>query len=158
MMHRFLSMAMAIMLLSAFSVSTHIKGITQNENEVITGTAKGYLWGSGQFKIISSSGFICEGIYDFIKGKSKPAIGGLKCDDGLQGDIVISALNATASTGYGIAQLNNKRYAQFVYGEVPHYKNMSWSTVKERYVNMSQQMQGHIYYCEEYPETLKCKK
>ncbi len=69
MMHRFLSMAMAIMLLSAFSVSTHINGITQNENEVITGTAKGYLWGSGQFKITSSSGFICEGIYNFTEGK-----------------------------------------------------------------------------------------
>jgi hypothetical protein len=157
-MHRFLSMTMAIILLSAFSVAAHIKGITQNENEVITGTAKGYLWGSGQFKITSSSGFICEGEYKFTEGRSKPAVGGLKCDDGLQGDIVISALNATASTGYGIAQLNNKRYAQFVYGEVPDYKNMSWSTAKERYINMSQQMREHIYYCAEYPETLKCKK
>ena len=156
-MFRFLSMAMAVILLSAFSVSKHIKGITQNENEVIIGTAKGYLWGSGQFKITSNSGFICNGIYEFTEGASKPAIGGLKCDHGPQGDIVISALNNTGSAGYGIAQLNNKKYAQFVYGDVPNYKNMSWNTAKERYSNMSQQMQGHINYCEEYPETLKCK-
>lgn len=157
-MHRFLSMAMAIILLSAFSVTRHIKGVTQNDNEVITGTAKGYLWGSGQFKITSSSGFICDGIYNFTRGRSMPAVGGLKCDDGLQGDIVISALNATASTGYGIAQLNNKTYAQFVYGDVPDFKYMSWSMAKEQYAKMSKQMQVYIYYCKEYPETLKCKK
>jgi hypothetical protein len=156
MMFRFLSIAMAIILLSAFSVTKHIKGITQNGNEVVTGTAKGYLWGSGQFKIATSSGLICEGIYEFTEGASKPAVGGLKCNDGLQGDIVVSALNSTGSAGYGIAQLNNKRYAQFVYGVVPHYKNMSWGTAKERYAKMSLQMQGHTNYCEEYPKTLKC--
>jgi len=157
MMFRFLSIMLAVILLSAFSVTKHIKGITQNKNEVISGTAKGYLWGSGQFKITSNSGFICNGIYEFAEGASKPAIGGLKCDHGPQGDVVISALNKTGSAGYGIAQLNNKKYAQFVYGEVPNYKNMSWSTVKEQYSNMSQQMQGYINYCEKYPETLKCQ-
>ena len=156
-MFRFLSIMLAVILLSAFSVTKHIKGITQNKNEVISGTAKGYLWGSGQFKITSNSGFICNGIYEFAEGASKPAIGGLKCNHGPQGDVVISALNKTGSAGYGIAQLNNKKYAQFVYGEVPNYKNMSWSTVKEQYSNMSQQMQGYINYCEKYPETLKCK-
>ncbi len=156
-MFRFLSIMLAVILLSAFSVTKHIKGITQNENEVISGTAKGYLWGSGQFKITSNSGFICNGIYEFAEGASKPAVGGLKCDHGPQGDVVISALNKTGSAGYGIAQLNNKKYAQFVYGEVPNYKNMSWSKVKERYSNMSQQMQGYINYCEKYPEALKCK-
>ena len=156
-MARFLSIMLAVILLSAFSVTKHIKGITQNKNEVIRGTAKGYLWGSGQFKITSNSGFICNGIYEFAEGASKPAIGGLKCDHGPQGDVVISALNKTGSAGYGIAQLNNKKYAQFVYGEVPNYKNMSWNIVKERYSNMSQQMQGYINYCEKYPETLKCK-
>lgn len=156
-MFRFLSIMLAVILLSAFSVTKHIKGITQNKNEVISGTAKGYLWGSGQFKITSNSGFICNGIYEFAEGASKPAIGGLKCDHGPQGDVVISALNKTGSAGYGIAQLNNKKYAQFVYGEVPNYKNMSWSTVKEQYSNMSQQMQGYINYCEKYPETLKCQ-
>jgi len=157
MMFRFLSIMLAVILLSAFSVTKHIKGITQNKDEVISGTAKGYLWGSGQFKITSNSGFICNGIYEFAEGASKPAIGGLKCDHGPQGDVVISALNKTGSAGYGIAQLNNKKYAQFVYGEVPNYKNMSWSTVKEQYSNMSQQMQGYINYCEKYPETLKCQ-
>jgi len=157
MMFRFLSIMLAVILLSAFSVTKHIKGITQNKNEVISGTAKGYLWGSGQFKITSNSGFICNGIYEFAEGASKPAIGGLRCDHGPQGDVVISALNKTGSAGYGIAQLNNKEYAQFVYGEVPNYKNMSWSAVKEQYSNMSQQMQGYINYCEKYPKTLKCK-
>lgn len=156
-MFRFLTAVIVIILLSAFSVTKSIKGITQNENEVIIGTAKGYLWGSGQFKITSNSGFSCNGIYEFTEGASNPAIGGLKCDHGLQGDVVISALNKTGSAGYGIAQLNNKKYAQFVYGDVPDYKNMSWNTAKERYSNMSQQMQGHINYCEEYPKTLKCK-
>ena len=156
-MVRLFSMMLMVVLLSAFSVTKHIKGITQNKNEVISGTAKGYPWGSGQFKITSNSGFICFGIYEFAEGASKPAIGGLKCDHGPQGDVVISALNKTGSAGYGIAQLNNRKYAQFVYGEVPNYKNMSWSTVKKRYSNMSQQMQGHINYCEKYPETLKCK-
>ena len=156
-MFRFLSMILAVILLSAFSVTKHIKGITEDKNEVISGTAKGYLWGSGQFKITSNSGFICNGIYEFAEGASKPAVGGLKCDHGPQGDIVISALNETGSAGYGIAQLNNKKYAQFVYGEVPNFKNMSWSTAKERYSDMSQQMQGYINYCEKYPKTLKCK-
>jgi len=96
-MFRFLSMVMAVILLSAFSVTKHIEGITQNEDEVITGTAKGYLWGIGQFKITSSFGFICDGTYEFTEGTSKPAIGGLKCDHGLQGDIMISALNNTGS-------------------------------------------------------------
>lgn len=155
---RFLSMVMAVILLSAFSVNKYIKGITQNENEVITGTAEGYLWGSGQFKITSNLGIICDGIYEFTEGPSKPAIGGLKCNHGLQGDIVISALNKTGSSGYGISQLNNNKYAQFVYGEVPNYKNMNWTMAKEQYSKMSKQMQAHINYCGKYPETLKCKK
>lgn len=155
---KLLLIAMAVISLSAFSVTKHIKGITQNENEVIIGTAKGYLWGSGQFKITSNSGFVCDGIYEFAEGTSKPAIGGLKCDHGPQGDVVILALNKTGSTGYGIAQLNNKKYAQFVYGEVSNYKNMSWNSAKEQYLKMSKQMQGHINYCEKYPKTLKCQK
>ena len=100
MMLRFLTIVMAVILLSAFSVTKHIKGITQNEDEVILGTAKGYLWGVGQFKITSNSGFICNGTYEFTEGASNPAIGGLKCDHGPQGDIVISALNNTGSVGY----------------------------------------------------------
>ncbi len=157
-MLKHLSVVVAIILLSAFSVSTGIKGITQNGNEVITGTAKGHLWGSGQFKIVSNTGFTCEGIYDYSEGTSKPAVGGFKCDDGLQGDIVVSALNAAGSTGYGIAQRNNKSYAQFVYGNAPDFKNLSWNMAKEKYAEMSKQMRGYINYCEDYPETLKCKK
>ena len=160
-MLRFFSIVIAIILLSAFSITVPIKGIEQNENAVITGTAKGYLSGNGEFNIISNRGISCEGIFDYIEGKSKPAVGGFKCDNGMQGDIVLFALNVTGTRGYGLAQLNNETYAQFVYGDVPDFKNMSWSTVKERYINMSQQMQGHIsnlYYCEEYPETIKCKK
>ena len=161
MMLRLLSIVVAIILLSAFSITVPIKGIAQNKNEVITGTAKGYVWGNGEFNIISNTGVSCEGIFDYIEGKSKPAVGGFKCDNGMQGDIVLFALNMTGTRGYGLAQLNNETYAQFVFGDVPDFKNMSWSTVKERYINMSQQMQGHIsnlYYCEEYPETIKCKK
>jgi hypothetical protein len=157
-MLRILSMVIAIILLSAFSINLSIMGIAQNDNEVITGAAKGYLSGNGEFNIASNTGISCEGIFDYIEGKSKPAVGGFKCNNGMQGDIVLFALNKIGTNGYGIAHVNNETYAQFVYGDVPDFKNMSWSTVKERYVNMSQQMQGHIYYCEEYPETLKCKK
>jgi len=157
-MLRLLLIVVAIILLSAFSITVPIKGIAQNENEVITGTAKGYLWGNGEFIIVSNTGVSCEGVFDYIEGKSKPAVGGFKCDNGMQGDIVLFALNVIGTIGYGLAQLNDETYAQFVFGDVPDFKNMSWSTVKERYVNMSQQMQGHIYYCEEYPETIKCKK
>ena len=157
-MLRLLSTVMAIILLSAFSITVSIKGIAQYENSVITGTAKGYLAGNGEFKIISNTGISCEGIFDYIKGRSKPAVGGFKCDNGMQGDILLFALNKIGTNGYGIAKVNNETYAQFVYGDVPDFKNMSWSTAKERYINMSQQMREHIYYCDEYPETLKCKK
>jgi hypothetical protein len=158
MMFRFLSVVIAIILLSGFSITVPIKGIAQYENSVITGSAKGYLAGNGEFNIASNTSINCEGIFDYIEGKSKPAVGGFKCDNGMQGDIVLFALNKIGTKGYGIAHVNNETYAQFIFGDVPDFKNMSWSTVKERYVNMSQQMQGHIYYCEEYPETLKCKK
>ena len=71
---------------------------------------------------------------------------------------MVSALNPAGSTGYGIAQRNNKSYAQFVYGDVPDFKNLSWNMAKEKYAEMSKQMRGYINYCEDYPETLKCKK
>ena len=158
MMFRLLSIVIAIILLSGFSITVPIRGIAQYENSVLTGTAKGYLAGNGEFNIASNTSISCEGIFDYIEGKSKPAVGGFKCDNGMQGDILLFALNMIGTNGYGIAHVNNGTYAQFVYGDVPDFKNMSWSTAKERYVKMSQQMQGHIYYCEEYPETLKCKK
>ncbi len=157
-MLRLLSILAAIFLLSAFSITVPIKGIAQNENEVITGTAKGYLSGKGEFIITSNTGVSCEGVFDYIEGRSKPAVGGFKCDNGMQGDILLFALNKIGTNGYGVAQVNNETYAQFVYGDVPGFKNMSWRIVKERYVNTSQQMQGYIYYCKEYPETLKCRK
>jgi len=157
-MLRLLSIILAITLLSAFSITIPIKGIAQNENEVITGTAKAYFSLNGEFEITSNTGVKCEGIFDYVEGTSKPAVGGFKCDNGMQGDVVLLALNMIGTIGYGLAQVNNETYVQFVYGDVPDFKNMSWSTVKEQYINMSRQMQGHIYYCEEYPETLKCKK
>lgn len=157
-MLRLLSIMAAIFLLSAFSITVPIKGIAQNENEVITGTATGYLSGKGEFIITSNTGVSCEGVFDYIEGRSKPAVGGFKCDNGMQGDIFLFALNKIGTNGYGVAQVNNETYAQFVYGDVPDFKNMSWSIVRERYVNTSQQMQGYIYYCKEYPETLKCRK
>ena len=155
---RLLSIIAAIFLLSGFSITVPIKGIAQNENEVITGTATGYLSGKGEFIITSNTGVSCEGVFDYIEGRSKPAVGGFKCDNGMQGDILLFALNKIGTNGYGVAQVNNETYAQFVYGDVPDFKNMSWRIVKERYVNTSQQMEGYIYYCKEYPETLKCRK
>jgi hypothetical protein len=155
-MLKFLSIATSLILLSACSMTASIQGVTQNENEVITGTATGYLFGNGKFKLISNAGFICEGIYDYPDGISKPAIGGYSCDNGSQGDMV--ATTVTGTSGYGLAQHNNKQYVQFTFGNVPGYKNMSWSIVEELYSRMSQQMRGHIYYCEEYPDTLKCKR
>ena len=155
-MLRLLSMALTIILLSACSITAPIQGVTQNENEVITGTATGYLSGNGKFKLISNTGFICEGIYDYPEGVSKPAVGGYSCDNGAQGDMV--ATTTTGISGYGFAQHNDEQYVQFTFGDIPSFKIMSWPTVKELYFNLSQQMQEHVYYCETYPETLKCKK
>lgn len=164
-MLRLLSIMVAIFLLSAFSITVPITGIAQYENSIITGTAKGYLAGNGEFNIVSNTGYLknstsinCEGIFDYIEGRSKPAVGGFKCDNGMQGDVLLFALNKIGTNGYGIAHVNNETYAQFVYGDVPDFKNMSWRIVKERYVITSQQMQGYMYYCKEYPETLKCRK
>lgn len=153
-MKKILIPILASITLSACSITLPVKGYTEKNNEVVTGTGTGYLTGDGTFKIISSGGLVCDGIYKYPEGLSLPSVGAFKCDDGTQGDIV--STTDTGVSGYGYGMNNEGKYVQFIFGDVPNYQNMGWKSVKEVYRNLSSQMEKYIYYCDQYPLTPKC--
>lgn len=153
-MSKIMHFTMMLFFLSGCSITTSVKGMTQKNNEVFTGTATGYITGSGNFKLISNSGAICEGIYKYPEGLRLPGVGAFSCDDGTQGDSV--SLTATGKVGTGYAYLNDDTYIQFVFGDVPNYSSLPWDRVKADYEYYSGMMAGYIYYCDKYPKTPNC--
>lgn len=77
---KFTILPIACLALTACSMTLPVKGQVQNTPETFTGTATGYLDGSGDLKIVSNLGAVCEG--DFVYVTKRTGEGIFSCEDG----------------------------------------------------------------------------
>lgn len=87
-----------------------MQGQVQNSDETFTGSATGYMDGSGNLRIVSSNGAVCTG--DFVYVTKRTGEGVFTCDDGRSGPF---RFVSTGSRGTGQGTLGDQDFT-FTFG------------------------------------------
>ena len=87
-----------------------VTGTVQGSEETFTGEASGYLDGSGNLTVITSTGVRCSG--DFVYVTSRQGEGVFNCEDGRSGPFQFVS-TGTRGTGHG--NLGGERFT-FTFG------------------------------------------
>jgi hypothetical protein len=87
-----------------------VRGVVQNSPETFTGTATGYMDGSGTLEIRSSRGATCTG--NFVYVTKREGEGVFQCSDGRSGPF---RFVSTGSKGTGQGTLGNENFT-FTFG------------------------------------------
>ena len=96
--------------LSACSLTLPVRGQIQNSDETFTGSATGYMDGSGNLTITSSDGTVCTG--DFVYVTRRNGAGVFTCNDGRSGPFQFVS---TGSRGNGRGSLGGEDFI-FTFG------------------------------------------
>lgn len=96
--------------LTGCSLTLPVAGQVQNSSETFTGTATGYIDGSGVLLIVSNKGAQCSG--NFIYVTNRKGEGVFKCDDGRSGPFEFVS---TGSRGTGFGDLGGEKFT-FTFG------------------------------------------
>lgn len=96
--------------LSGCSMTLPVKGQLQKTDEHFSGTATGYMDGSGVLKIVTSKGSVCEG--NFVYVTTRQGEGVFACDDKRSGPF---SFVSTGSKGTGFGELGGERFT-FTFG------------------------------------------
>lgn len=101
----------AVVGLSACSLTLPVRGLVQDSDERFSGTATGYMDGSGNLKIVSTKGATCQG--DFVYVTSRTGEGVFECSDGRSGPF---RFVSTGKRGTGQGTLSKQTFT-FTFGE-----------------------------------------
>lgn len=97
--------------LSACSATLPVRGDIGATKEAFTGTATGYMDGSGTMLLDSSLGAKCAG--NFVYTNSREGDGVMRCDDGRSGTFTFSS---TGSRGVGSGKIADQAFT-FTFGK-----------------------------------------
>ena len=100
----------AMLILTGCAMTLPAKGIVQDSDEVLSGTATGYLDGAGTLNVTSNKGTHCIG--NFVYVNSRQGDGTIQCDDGRTGSFRFSS---TGRKGTGVGELSGKKVT-FTFG------------------------------------------
>jgi hypothetical protein len=77
------------------SMTLALRGQVQNSNETFSGTATGYMNGSGDLQVVSSKGSVCEGNFVYVTRREGEGV--FHCNDGRSGPFrfVSTGMNGT---------------------------------------------------------------
>lgn len=96
--------------LAACSKTLPVHGQVQNSAETFTGSATGYMDGSGTLQIRSSKGTVCNG--DFVYVTKRYGEGVFTCTDGRSGPF---SFTSTGNRGTGTGTLGGQNFT-FTFG------------------------------------------
>lgn len=106
-----LTIAIALSLsLAGCSMTLPVRGTSETGDETFTGTATGYMDGSGSLQVTSSRGTQCAG--DFVYVTRRQGQGVFTCSDGRSGPFEFVS---TGTRGTGTAMLGGRRFT-FTFG------------------------------------------
>ncbi len=94
----------ACIALSACSMTLPVRGQVQNSTETFSGTATGYMDGSGDLTIVSNDGAVCTG--DFVYVTRRTGEGVFSCEDGRTGPFKFVS-TGKSGTGHGSLGVQN---------------------------------------------------
>lgn len=97
-MRNLLIASATVLLLAACSLTLPVQGYVQNSDESFSGSATGYLDGSGNLTIVSSKGTHCSG--NFVYVTQRRGEGVFVCADGRSGPFWFVS-TGFRGTGYG---------------------------------------------------------
>ena len=97
--------------LQGCSLTLPVKGVFQNSTETFTGTATGYMNGTGVLTITSSSGTVCKG--NFVYETRRTGKGIFTCGDNRSGPFEFSS---SGSSGTGVGDLGGQKFV-FTFGD-----------------------------------------
>lgn len=109
-MKRLLAIGVGALVLAGCSMTLPVKGQLQATDETFTGTATGYISGSGVLTVTTSSGAVCNG--DFVYVTSRRGEGVFSCDDKRSGPFEFVS---TGTRGTGFGDLGGERFT-FTFG------------------------------------------
>lgn len=109
-MLRILCVAVSMALVGC-SMTLPVRGSIQNSTETFSGSATGYMDGSGILKVTSSTGVICSGSFVYVS--SREGKGVFTCDDNRSGPFEFVS---TGTRGTGSGDLGNERMT-FIFGD-----------------------------------------
>ncbi len=84
--------------LTACSMTVPVQGQVQAASETFTGSATGYMDGSGKLSVVSSLGASCSG--DFVYVSAREGSGTFRCSDGRSGPFTFVS-TGRHGTGHG---------------------------------------------------------
>ena len=109
-MQKFFGFVAVALLVVGCSKTLPVSGQVQNSSETFTGSATGYMDGSGTLTLISNNGTTCAG--NFVYVTSREGEGVFRCDDGRSGPFTFVS---TGSRGTGQGSLGNQAFT-FTFG------------------------------------------
>lgn len=111
MMHRWsIPIALATLMLAGCSETLPVQGILASSGDRFTGTATGYMDGSGYLKIAFVSGRTCSG--EFVYVNARQGEGTFECSDGATGPF---SFVSTGQHGTGTGTLGGQLFT-FTFG------------------------------------------
>ena len=105
-----LILVLASVFLSGCSVTEPVSGRVQNSDETFSGTATGYMDGSGHMTLVTSRSVVCKGNYVYVT--SRKGEGVFSCEDGRSGPFQFVS---TGRKGTGYGDLGGERFT-FTFG------------------------------------------
>jgi hypothetical protein len=106
----FIAFAVMGALVAGCSMTLPVRGTSEGGEETFSGSATGYMDGSGTLEILSSKGASCAG--DFVYVTSRQGQGTFTCTDGRSGPFEFVS---TGRHGTGTARLGEQRFT-FTFG------------------------------------------
>ena len=103
-------LGVAALALSACSSTLPVRGDIGATKEAFSGTATGYMDGSGTMLLDSSSGAKCAGNFVYTNGREGDGV--IRCDDGRSGTFTFSS---TGSRGVGSGKIADQAFT-FTFG------------------------------------------
>jgi len=104
-------MIIVLLTLSACSLTLPVKGQLEDGKEIFTGTATGYMSGSGDLKIVSNKGTVCSGNFVYVNRRQGEGV--FNCQDGRSGPF---SFVSTGQQGTGTGKIGGKLFT-FTFGE-----------------------------------------
>jgi hypothetical protein len=105
-----ISGGIAVLMLTACSMTLPVQGSLQRTAETFNGTATGYMDGGGTLVVVTSKGAKCQGNFAYVSGRDGKGV--FKCDDGRSGPFEFVS---TGTRGAGTGDLGGERFT-FTFG------------------------------------------
>lgn len=144
----------AVLSLSACSLTLPVTGQFNEGGEKFRGEATGRMDGSGTITIRSTTGASCNGAFQYASSKVTGE-GGFKCSDGRVGDFFFTS---KGTEGEGFGKTTDGKLFEFRFGG-PEYtaeRQAQWAAIGNSFEQLSRSLNPPTTYCTTFVGSIRC--